>query len=101
MTRARRRDRSHDDLVAAAGERLPEILMFYERFQENRPVMLLDLPSGTISAYPYEDFKAELSPRSQAPLTADYEKALAQDKIVVFVRDHQTRRLVSLLFDHE
>ena len=32
-------------------------------------------------------------------LTADYEKAIAQDKVVVFVRDNETERLVSMLFD--
>jgi hypothetical protein len=42
-----------------------------------------------------------LSERSQATLTADYEKALAGNKVVVFVRDNETRRLVSMLFNEE
>jgi len=54
-----------------------------------------------IYAYPYEEFKADLDPRSQAMLTADYEKAVARNKVVVFVRDNETKRLASMLFDHE
>ena len=37
--------------------------------------MLLDLQSQKIYAYPYKEFKAELSERSQVMLAADYEKA--------------------------
>src|SRR4051812_2130231 len=101
MTKARRKDRSNDDLVEAAEAVLPHILMFYKRFEAKRPVMLLDLPSEKIYAYPYQEFKAELSERSQAMLTTDYENAVAQEKIVVFVRDNETRRLTSMLFDSE
>jgi hypothetical protein len=63
--------------------------------------MQLDLQSQKIYAYPYKEFKAELSPRSQAMLEAEYERAIAQEKIVVFVRDNETRRFVSMSFDNE
>jgi hypothetical protein len=101
MARVRRRKSPEDDLVQAAESVLPDILMFYERFEGKRPVMLLDLQGRKIYAYPYEEFKADLGQRSQAMLTADYEKALAKDKVVVFVRDNETERLVSMLFEHE
>ncbi len=101
MTKEKRRDRRNADLVEAAENSLPNILMFYKRFEEKRPVMLLDLQSQKIYAYPYKEFKAELSERSQVMLAADYEKAIAKDKIVVFVRDNETQRLVSMLFDYE
>ena len=101
MTGGDRADRPDEDLVEAAQGVLPHILMFYERFEGKRPVMLLDLQGRKIYAYPYEEFKADLGQRSQAILTADYEKALAKDKVVVFVRDNQTRRLVSMLFDRQ
>src|SRR3954469_22324966 len=100
MARARRKRDTNEDLVEAAEGCLPHILMFYERFEDRRPVMLLDLPSGRIFAYPYEGFKADLSPESRARLTADYEQATAKNKVLVFVRDNESRRLVSMLFDH-
>ena len=55
--------------------------MFYERFEKQRPVILLDL--------------------ERIMWAADYEKAIAKNKIVVFVRDNETQRLVSMLFDYE
>src|SRR5271157_5790113 len=101
MTKEKRRDHRNDDLVEAAENSLPHILMFYKRFEKKRPVMLLDLQSQKIYACPYKEFKAELSERSQVTLAADYEKAIAKNKIVVFVRDNETQRLVSMLFDYE
>ena len=101
MTKDKRRDHRNDDLVEAAENSLPHILMFYKRFEEKRPVMLLDLQSQKIYAYPYEEFKAELGERSQMMLAADYEMAIAKNKIVVFVRDNENRRLASMLFDYE
>jgi hypothetical protein len=55
--------------------------MFYERFEKQRPVILLDL--------------------QRMMLAADYDKAIAKNQMVVFVRDNETRRLVSMFFDHE
>jgi hypothetical protein len=93
--------RPNDDLVNAAENFLPHILMFYKRFEDKRPVMLLDLQSQKFYAYPYKEFKDDLSERSQVRLAADYEKAISKNKVVVFVRDNETRRLVSMLFDNE
>jgi len=52
MTKEKRRDHRNDDLVEAAENCLPHILMFYKRFEEKRPVMLLDLQRQKIYAYP-------------------------------------------------
>jgi hypothetical protein len=48
-----------------------------------------------IYAYPYDSFKSELTTRGQASLTKQYEEALRDGKIVVFVRDDDERKLVS------
>src|SRR5208337_1043919 len=101
MSKAKRKRNTNDDLVEAAENCLPNILMFYKRFEEKRPVMLLDLQSQKIYAYPYKEFKAELSERSQVMLAAYYEKAIVKNQIVVFVRDNETQRLVSMLFNYE
>jgi hypothetical protein len=97
----RRGARPNDDLVEAAESFLPQIRMFYRRFEDKRPVMLLELPTLRIYAYPSREFKADLSERSQAMLEDQYERAVADGKIVVFVRDDETQRLVSMTFDNE
>jgi hypothetical protein len=100
-TKSEFRHGSNADLVEAAESVLPDILMYYQQFRDKRPVMLLDIQSERIHALPYEKFKADLSEPSQATLTACYEEALVENKIVVFVRDNETRRLVSMLFRNE
>lgn len=84
-----------DYLWEAACEQQGNILMVYHRFEDKKPVMLFDIQEQRIYAYPYEDFKKDLSEKSQASLTEQYEKALRNNQIVVFVRDNGQRRLVS------
>lgn len=45
VMRPERKDGPNDDLVQAAKDVLPHILMFYIRFEDKRPVMLFDLQS--------------------------------------------------------
>jgi hypothetical protein len=63
--------------------------------------MLYDIQEKRIYAYPYKEFKDDLSPRSQAGLQEQYEEAQREGKIVVFVRDNERRRLVSFSMDYE
>ena len=95
-----RKNRPNDDLVEAAEGVLPQILMFSKLFEDKRPVMLFDLQSQQILAYPHEEYKATLSERSQARLTTRYDEAVAKNKVVVFVRDNETRRLTSMSIDY-
>ncbi len=80
-------------------EQWEHILMWYNLFADKRPVMLYDVQEGKIYAYPYQGFKAELSPRSQASLADQYQQALARNQMVVFVRDNEKRKLVSYSLD--
>lgn len=93
--------RLNDDLIDAAESVLPQIRMFYGLFEDKPPVMVLELPSRKIYAYPYQEFKDNLNERSRAILKDQYELSLAEDKIVVFVREEETRRFVSMTFDKE
>ncbi len=100
-TSPERKDNPNDDLVEAAEAVLPNILMFYKLFEDKRPVMLFDLQSQQILAYPYEEYKATLSERSQAILTTQYDEAVVNNKVVVFVRDNETGRFTSMSFKND
>ena len=93
--------RPRDDLIEVAESFLPQLLMFYRRFEDKRPVMVLELPSQRIYAYPYQEFKdgneRTVPGYAGRPVRAGH----AEDKIVVFVRDNETRRFVSMTFDNE
>jgi hypothetical protein len=57
--------------------------------------MLLDIQEQKIYAYPYSEFKSDLTKRSQVQLEEQYEKAILNNKMVIFVRDNEKRKLVS------
>lgn len=57
--------------------------------------MLYDGQERRIYAYPYREFAADLSARSQVALAEEYAAALRSGQMVVFVRDNVKRRLVS------
>jgi hypothetical protein len=80
-------------------EHWDHIVELYVTFEEKRPVMLFDVQEMRIYAYPYAEFMADLSKRSQMILKREYAEAIAQDKIVVFVRDNKERKLVSFCRD--
>ena len=88
-------------LLDAACERAGDILMFYQKFADKKPVMLLELPSQKIYAYPYLDFKNTLSERSQKMLEKEYTEAVANNKIVVFVKDNDRENMISFSVDEE
>ena len=90
-----------DALFDAACDRADDILRLYRQFAEKKPVMLLELPSQRIYAYPYLEFKNTLSERSQKMLEEEYQEALTHNPIVVFVQDNDRRKMISFSVDEE
>ncbi len=88
-----------DPLVVAAQDEMPHILALYKLFEDTRPVMLFDLQSQKIYAYPYLEYKANLNDRSQEILVRQYQEAITEDKIVVFMRDNESQRLTSMVLN--
>ncbi len=84
----------------AVVEQWDNILGLYKRFEAKKPVMLLDIQEQKIYAYPYNDFKSELSKRSQIQLEEQYEAAILNNEMVVFVRDNEKRDLVSYSLEY-
>jgi hypothetical protein len=74
---------------------MQDILRIYAQYREKKPVMLFDIQEHRIYVYPYLEFKNDLSERSQRLLQEQYEQAMVDDKIVVFVRDNDAKKLVS------
>ena len=74
---------------------MQDILGIYAQYREKKPVMLFDMQEQRIYINPYLEFKNDLSERSQRLLQDQYEQAMTDDKIVVFVRDNDARKLVS------
>ena len=77
------------------------IQLLYEKFKDKKPVMELSLPSQKIDAYPYSEYLKTLSERSQEMLKKEYDEAIKNNKMVVFVRDNEERMLKSSSFPIE
>jgi hypothetical protein len=92
---------AEDELWAAVEEHRAMILTAYGEFEQVKPIMLLDIQEQRIYAFPQREFKEEMSPRSQALLSEQYAEAIASNRIVVFVRDNDHRKLVSYTIDYE
>ena len=74
-------------------------LKLHKTLQDERPILLFDVQEQQIYAYPYHEFKAEMSPRDQDVLEEQYRHVLAGTHIIVFARDNEQRRLVSSLIE--
>jgi len=95
MARRTKKPIPHDPYWDVVQSLMRNILTIYEVYREKKPVMLFDIQEQRIYVYPYLDFKHDLSERSQRLLRDQYEQAMTDDKIVVFVRDNDARKLVS------
>jgi hypothetical protein len=84
-----------DEYWECIREYWPTIHRAYSHFADRRPVILVVIDESRVYAYPRDEFKKELSPRSQASLDEQYAAADSEGEIVVFVRDDTKRRLVS------
>jgi len=86
-----------DPYFNAIQEQWPNIRGLYPTYKSKKPIILYDLQEKKIYAYPYEEFKAELSKNSQASLERDYKSASDLESMVIFVRDNMERKLVSYI----
>ena len=101
MENGTRKNDMGDYLFDALSEYLEHVTAAYQQHEAKKPLMLFDIQEKQIYAYPYEDFKSELSAKSQVTLAEQYEQAQRSGKMVVFVRDNDNQRLVSYSMDCE
>ncbi|NEX21838.1 hypothetical protein G3480_16240 [Thiorhodococcus mannitoliphagus] len=93
---------SEDKYYDIAHKQLKNILRLYRMNEHENPIMLYDLQEDRIYAYHYDGFKNEFeSKNSRIALERQYRKALANNEVVVFVRDNEERKLVSYSFGRD
>jgi hypothetical protein len=90
-----------DDFFDVIDDYMGHIQWFYKKFEDKNPVMELSLPSGKIYAYPYSEYLKTLSERSQGMLKKEYNEAIKNKEMVVFVRDNEEKVLKSRSFPIE
>jgi len=102
VSKVRQTKSPNADLVEAARGHRDQILMFHDqRGGTTMPVILLDFQRRRLRAYTIKEYKAKVRVESQAMLDAEYEKAVAKNKVFVVVWDSATRRLATIKLRRE
>ena len=86
-----------DPYFKAIEEHWPNIRALYKTYESKRPIILYDIQEKKIFAYPYKEFKVDLSVKSQGALEHDYKSASVHGSMIVFVRDNIERKLISYI----
>ena len=68
-------------------EQWPSIAETYNRYAEQRPIMLVDVQESVIHAYPVEEFIMLLDAPSRRQVEMQYHRAVENRQMVLFVRD--------------
>lgn len=77
----------HDPYLELIKEQWPSISDTYNRYAEQRPIMLVDVQESVIHAYPVEEFIMLLDAPSRRQVETQYHRAVANRQMVLFVRD--------------
>jgi hypothetical protein len=70
----------------------------YLTYEDYEPMIEFDVVSGQIRAYPAKDYLEELTDRTRDIAKKQYQKAVAEGALMVFVRDEAKRVLRSYVF---
>ncbi len=100
MARAKWKKSPNADLVKAVQD-TEDILDFYAKVEDERPVIVLDFQKQTIGTYHYEEYKTKLSEHRKPCIIRNTEKAIAETNCYVLVWDSATGRLVITTFDYD
>ena len=84
-----------DPYFEAIQEQWPNLRGLYMAYGSKKPIILYDIQEKKIYAYPYKEFKEDLSKKSQESLERDYKSASVLGSMIVFVRDNVERKLLS------
>lgn len=77
----------HDPYLELIKKQWSSIADTYNRYAEQRPIMLVDVQESVIHAYPYEEFVMLLDAPSRRQVEVQYRRAIDSRQMVLFVRD--------------
>jgi hypothetical protein len=82
---------TNDPYLALIKQQWPAIAEIYNQFAEQQPIMLLDVQSSEIHAFPFEEFVLVLQLASRRQVETQYRRAVANRQMVLFVRDTENK----------
>ena len=76
-------------------EQWQNISALYNEHADKRPIMMLDVGDNQVLAFGYEQILTLLDEASKAGLSVQYERAVENREMVLFVRDTARKQLLS------
>ena len=70
----------------------------YLTYEDLEPMIEFDVASGQIRAYPAKDYLGDLTNRTRETAKKQYQKAVAEGALMIFVKDEVKRVLRSYVF---
>ncbi|MFN8464085.1 MAG: hypothetical protein U0X20_00980 [Caldilineaceae bacterium] len=80
-----------DPYLGLIQEQWPNIASLYNEHADKYPVMLVDVREMEIHAFPFEEFRSLLDSPSQRALDEQYQRAVENRQMVLFVRDTERK----------
>jgi hypothetical protein len=80
-----------DPYLGLIEEQWRRIADLYNEHADKYPVMLLDVRAMEIHAFPYDEFRTLLDGPSQTALADQYQRAVDNRQMVLFVRDTERK----------
>lgn len=74
-----------------------EVYEFYRQSNRKDLIMVYKMQENKIYSYLHDDFKKSLNDRSKAILEAQYNEAIASNKIVLFIKDELRKKFKSFV----
>ncbi len=76
----------------------PTIMLAWEAHRDKHPVIVCDLASRTVAAYPAQEYIDDLSERTRSATRWRFDELDNEGGMMVFVRDSDHRKLQSYSF---
>ncbi len=80
-----------DPYLGLIEEQWANIARLYNEHADKYPVMLMDVREMEIHAFPFAEFRTLLDAPSQAALDEQYQRAVENRQMVLFVRDSERK----------
>ena len=90
---------SDDPYLDLIDEKWDKIMLIYEVFKNNKPIIEYDITNKKIYAYPAKDYIQGLSQRTRGHTRKMYKEAVRDNQFLLFIKDYENQRLRSYVFD--
>ena len=87
-----------DPYTKLIDEHWNEIVMMYDAFRKNQPIIEFDVACAKLYSYSAEDYISSLSSRTKSQTKRQYDEACKKNQFMLFIRDEKKQILRSYIY---